>query len=489
MRANNMELDWDVITDQDFEELCYDILDNEGFVNITWMGRSGGDRGRDITGLKSEVPLTGIQRDVSYLIQCKKYLSRPPVASDLNSTIAWANVHRPNVLIIMVSNILSSNTNDWINLMKKTVNYDIIVYDLKKLEKFLESNPNTYIKFFETEKGYHYNLIKDLKIEIINKLTTSKRMTAQTLSDEIGSEITHVNTSIKELSDEKFINSYDGEEIYLLEEIDSFTKVSNYMLNSSYRYVFLLSSYAHNMIDIDLVNYISERYYITSTDSENKQLHVLISTSPSCLHEALFSNTEIYKKSALDVKKLKLQDEEAENWMKMAINQFFMKFMQLLLLDQNNPEGNNIMKEKGIRGFDIKLEINMANIDKLIFGVNSHTVLMYYKASGPIEAGQIVSATNPDLFIESSMILMHLGLTDKALKEIDIALGRLVNPEQIKIAWNNKGVILMRLGRLTEAITCFDNALSIDPTMEAPKKNKKICVDKEESNSSIFLTK
>lgn len=42
-----MHLDWDILSDQDFEELCYDLLDKEGFVNIKWMGRGGNDRGRD----------------------------------------------------------------------------------------------------------------------------------------------------------------------------------------------------------------------------------------------------------------------------------------------------------------------------------------------------------------------------------------------------------------------------------------------------------
>ena len=132
--VNRVKLDWDALTDQDFEALCSDILDRDGFANIKWLGRGRGDRQRDITCSKIDTILGNIQKQTIYHVQCKKYVVRAPSRSDLNETIAWADAHKPNVLLLMVSKTLSADTHDWISKIQKNKSYQILTYEEKNFD-------------------------------------------------------------------------------------------------------------------------------------------------------------------------------------------------------------------------------------------------------------------------------------------------------------------------------------------------------------------
>jgi len=64
----------------------------------------------------------------------------------------------------------------------------------------------------------------------------------------------------------------------------------------------------------------------------------------------------------------------------------------------------------------------------------------------------------------------------KQKKDIDNAIAYLVDPDKLKQAWNNKGVILMRMKKWKDAVLCFDSALEIDSSLEEAKRNKEKCI-------------
>jgi len=141
-------IDWNKITDKEFEKLCYDILARSGFVNIQWLGRTGKDRGRDLIAQKVQTDLGQTWME-TWLIQCKRYVSRPPSPSDLNDTLAWADAHKPDVLLIMVTNTLTADTHDWLEKMKDK-KYRIQVCDAKLLETMLTDFKDIQKKYFGT---------------------------------------------------------------------------------------------------------------------------------------------------------------------------------------------------------------------------------------------------------------------------------------------------------------------------------------------------
>jgi hypothetical protein len=132
-----MMLDWSALADQEFEELCYDIMENSGFVNLSWIGRKGKDRGRDILAEKQLTEL-GKMHVEKWLVQCKKYLTRSPSPSDLENDLAWADFHSPDVFLIMLTNTLSADTLDWLDRVADKRNYGVEVIDEKQLRNLLD---------------------------------------------------------------------------------------------------------------------------------------------------------------------------------------------------------------------------------------------------------------------------------------------------------------------------------------------------------------
>jgi hypothetical protein len=44
-----MKITWSQLTPTEFEKLCSLILEANDFTDIKWYGKSGGDKGRDLT--------------------------------------------------------------------------------------------------------------------------------------------------------------------------------------------------------------------------------------------------------------------------------------------------------------------------------------------------------------------------------------------------------------------------------------------------------
>jgi hypothetical protein len=133
-----MEIDWQKIHPHQLEELCWHILFENGFQNLEWIGGSG-DRGRDILATKTEYPLTGFELQKKWIIQCKRY-SRSPSPADLREDIAWAEAHRPDYFLIILTCTMTPGTYDWLNQIQPIETFKILVLDKPMLESQILRN-------------------------------------------------------------------------------------------------------------------------------------------------------------------------------------------------------------------------------------------------------------------------------------------------------------------------------------------------------------
>jgi len=132
-----LNIDWSKITFNDFEELCYHLLEELEFSNIDWIGSHGRDRQRDLRAAKMETPLPGIQELRKWIIQCKRYVSRPPSRSDLEKTITWCSARKLDYLLFIFPNTLTSGTYDWLDGKRGFVQFKILTLERPKLETLL----------------------------------------------------------------------------------------------------------------------------------------------------------------------------------------------------------------------------------------------------------------------------------------------------------------------------------------------------------------
>lgn len=481
-----MKLDWDMLTNQDFEELCYDILNQERFVNIVWQGRGGGDRARDITCSKSETILGNIVTETHYLVQCKKYLARPPSPSDLNDAIAWADAHSPHVLLLMVSNTMSSDTHDWLEKIAKKKSYQILTYEEKDFEHYLEKNQDLYMRYFERkELKTPLRITPDeMQTTVLMGLVDKSKKSIEDISRETSEPVSKVEPLVDKFLSEGILCSdeTDHPEFSLRTDLAAFIKVAKDLLSTDQRYDFLVSSYSTDMINIDLADYIESRYFLKLSGPVKTGLMRVLNISPSALSYCLFSDNRLYRTGHDQVHSLKIPDEMRRKMADSFVRSFISSLLEKLVADLRNPESKKTLQQSNIEGVRFELGVRMANSQELVMDMSSESILMLMKAKGKIEAGSLLSATDPALFTRVGTILMNLGLLEPALDEYDLSIEMARDKEQLKVAWNNKGVCLMRLQRWYDAIHCFDEALKIDPSLHETQKNRQECLDRIQSS-------
>jgi hypothetical protein len=117
------EFNFNKLSSARFEELCSDLLDASGFVNIDWrkgtgLNSSPADKGRDIV---CELPRTdpdGSHHFERYFIDCKHYKKGVP-PTELQNLLSWATAERPDVAVFAVSNFLSNPSKEFIETYRE----------------------------------------------------------------------------------------------------------------------------------------------------------------------------------------------------------------------------------------------------------------------------------------------------------------------------------------------------------------------------------
>jgi HJR/Mrr/RecB family endonuclease len=102
----------------DFEELCFELLQVTGYVNVDWRkgtpkASSPSDRGRDIVAQRQQIDADGYQRFETWFIDAKHYSKGVPPEA-LQGLMTWAEAERPDVALVAASGFLSNPAKDWL---------------------------------------------------------------------------------------------------------------------------------------------------------------------------------------------------------------------------------------------------------------------------------------------------------------------------------------------------------------------------------------
>ncbi len=110
---------FDSLSPTDFEEFCFDLLSEVGFLNVDWrkgtpLNSSPSDRGRDIVAHLAREDVDGHRYMETWFIDCKHYeRGVPPEA--LQGAITWAQAERPSAVLFIASGYLTNGAKDWIS--------------------------------------------------------------------------------------------------------------------------------------------------------------------------------------------------------------------------------------------------------------------------------------------------------------------------------------------------------------------------------------
>lgn len=175
---------WENITPVEFEELCYILLEHNGFRNLKWYGKSGSDRGRDIMAQKVTELIGNTTELQTWLCQSKRYTEKKISKLDLAESLNSAREHQIDYFLLAISATLTSDMKDWLDSIKRDYSFKIIIWediDLRReiqkcSKRIAERFPNLLkqnevVHFYEVKdagKTYFCNEIDEVGFYIMN---------------------------------------------------------------------------------------------------------------------------------------------------------------------------------------------------------------------------------------------------------------------------------------------------------------------------------
>lgn len=145
---------FDNLNDVEFEEFCYDLLNEMGLQKVDWRKGTGkktssADSGRDIECEYFRYDAM-LQRNVTekWFVECKHYKSGIPF-DKLSGAFAWAEAENPDRLIIFASNFLSNGCKDAIKnyISNNKPKFKIEIWERPFIEKKASAYPHILNKY------------------------------------------------------------------------------------------------------------------------------------------------------------------------------------------------------------------------------------------------------------------------------------------------------------------------------------------------------
>lgn len=173
-------LSFDSLDATEFEEFCFDLMVDMGYVNVDWRkgtGKTGSpaDQGRDIVADEQRASPDGRSWMDRWFVDCKHYKSGVPPTELLN-LITWAQAERPAVVLFCVSNYLSNGAKTWIADFEATMPpFRIVTWELPQLAALTEGRQNLLTKYSldASRKGTQ---IAEAEVEFFERVWFKRKM-------------------------------------------------------------------------------------------------------------------------------------------------------------------------------------------------------------------------------------------------------------------------------------------------------------------------
>jgi len=147
-------LDFDRFDPTGFEEFCFELMTQVGFVNVDWrkgtdLTTSPSDSGRDIVAQLEVADVDGARRFETWFVDCKHQKKGVP-PRELQGLLTWANAERPDVALFMLSGFLSNPSKDNLKTYESQNRppFRIKYWERSTLERIVDGKDDFLRRFF-----------------------------------------------------------------------------------------------------------------------------------------------------------------------------------------------------------------------------------------------------------------------------------------------------------------------------------------------------
>lgn len=166
---------FDHLDETEFENFCYDLLCELELVNIRWRKGTGfatspSDRGRDIECEYHRKGIGGKIEIEKWFVECKHYKRGVP-PEKISGAVSWAQANRPDKLLIIVSDFLSTGALDYLEtLQSNKPGFKIEVWQKPDLEAITKSKSKLLRKYRMSGEFPYLSLLHPTHIKCLREM-------------------------------------------------------------------------------------------------------------------------------------------------------------------------------------------------------------------------------------------------------------------------------------------------------------------------------
>lgn len=157
MQRPKHRLTFSRISPTEFEEFCFNLLEEMGFINLDWRKgtprkASPSDSGRDIVGLVERTDIDKTKSHEKWFVDCKHYKTGVPVR-ELRNLLDWSEAERPDVALFIVSGFLTNPAKTYLETYQRNNHsrFKIKYWERPKLEE-LTRGKTEFLQAFDLLK-------------------------------------------------------------------------------------------------------------------------------------------------------------------------------------------------------------------------------------------------------------------------------------------------------------------------------------------------
>ncbi|WP_245607820.1 restriction endonuclease [Streptomyces hokutonensis] len=146
---------YDDLTDTQFEEFCFELMKELGFVNIDWrkgtgLNASPSDNGRDIVAERQVEEFDGAVHMQRWFVDCKKYTKGVP-PDKITGLLTWASAERADVALIIASSFLSNPCKEYLKAyeLNNRPPFRVKYWERPQLGKLLDGVPEFVARYVD----------------------------------------------------------------------------------------------------------------------------------------------------------------------------------------------------------------------------------------------------------------------------------------------------------------------------------------------------
>jgi tetratricopeptide (TPR) repeat protein len=252
-----------------------------------------------------------------------------------------------------------------------------------------------------------------------------------------------------------------------------FLSLARQYLESQHKFRFLGSQFAGALLASEVPSYLEARWRFRTGDRERMGLYRFLSVSPSALNHALFTPTDRYMIPEPETRSSGYSDRERTRVVHMM--RLVGDLLARMATDMDNPQFQELLVTRGVKGHLFRACAKAATTQELAYNLQADTLLAQAKSAGASRS-QPPGRGEHEHAIDLGTALMHMEEFEQAVAQFDRGIKDIRDPSRLLSAWNNRGICLWRLKRLTEATTSFNEALRYNANSKVAWHHKALCL-------------